>query len=224
MQTFHVPPDLERRLVARRGRLHPYESFPGGKTALLVVDMQNFFMKSGERMAAAGSESIVPNVNRLARAIRKAGGIVVWIQATVEDPDSWTTFHDLVRPDTLKYRAQSLGRGGEGFQLWPELELKSEDRRVVKNRYSAFLQGASDIEQVLRGAGMEYVLITGVATNVCCESTGRDCMMRGFKTTMVSDGNASFTQGEHEAALLNFISHFGDVQSTDEVISRLKPG
>ena len=71
---------------------------------------------------------------------------------------------------------------------------------------------------------MEMVLITGVATNVCCDSTGRDCMMRGFPTIMVSDGNASFTEDEHQAALLNFITYFGDVQSTDEVVARLKAG
>ena len=67
-------------------------------------------------------------------------------------------------------------------------------------------------------------IITGVATNVCCDSTGRDCMMRGFPTIMVSDGNASFTEDEHQAALLNFITYFGDVQSTDEVIGRIKAG
>ena len=224
MNKYEVPADLEKRLVARRGRLHAYDSFPGGKTALVVVDMQNFFMKRGELLAAAGSDSIVPNVNRLARAVRQAGGIVVWIQAEARDEahDTWHTFNDLFQEEALKYRRESLGRGGDGFKLWPEMDARPEDRFVVKNRYSAFIQGASNIESVLRSAGIEYVLITGIATNVCCDSTGRDCMMRGFKTTMVSDGNASFTQREHEAALLSFISYFGDVQSTDEVLSRLE--
>jgi len=68
---------------------------------------------------------------------------------------------------------------------------------------------------------LDELVITGVATNVCCESTGRDCMMRGFRTIMVSDANASFSEAEHEAALLNFITYFGDVQSTEDVVARL---
>jgi ureidoacrylate peracid hydrolase len=224
MNRYEVPEALEKSLVARRGRLHPYETFPGEKTALVVVDMQNFFMKPGELMAASGSDAIVPNVNRLAKAVRDAGGIVVWIQAEVPEgaKDTWRTFHDLLHEKALERRAASLGKAGEGFKLWHEMDVQPGDRHVIKHRYSAFIQGASDIEAQLRAAGIEYVLIAGVATNVCCDSTGRDCMMRGFRTTMVSDGNASFTVAEHDAALLSFITYFGDVQSTDEVISRLK--
>jgi len=222
MTKYEVPRELEQKLIARRGRLHAYDAFPAEKTALVVVDMQNFFMKAGELMAAEGSEAIVPNVNRLAKAVRDAGGRVVWIQAEVQDPDRWLTFHDLLQDRALKARAASLGRAGEGFKLWPDLDVRPGDRHVIKNRYSAFLQGASDIEEVLRRDGIEYVLITGIATNVCCDSTGRDCMMRGFKTTMVSDANASFTREEHDAALLSFISYFGDVQSTDEVLACLE--
>ena len=68
---------------------------------------------------------------------------------------------------------------------------------------------------------IETVLVVGVATNVCCDSTARDCMMRGFRTLMVSDANASFSDAEHQAALTTFITFFGDVQSTDEVVERL---
>lgn len=224
MNKYEVPAELEKGLVARRGRLHAYDSFPGEKTALVVVDMQNFFMKQGELMCAQGSDAIVPSVNRLAKAVREAGGIVVWIQAEAQDEasDTWHTFNDLFHEQARKRRRASMGRSGEGFKLWHQMDAKPADKYVIKNRYSAFIQGASDIESVLRAAGVEYVLITGVATNVCCDSTGRDCMMRGFKTTMVSDGNASFTKPEHDAALLSFITYFGDVQSTDEVLSHLK--
>lgn len=220
MKKFEVPAELEKRLIARRGRLHAYESFEPVKTALLVVDMQDYFMKPGEPMAAPGSSRIVPNVNRLAGALREAGGLVVWIQAEAIEND-WEPFNDLFHEEARRRRLATLGRKGESFKLWRELDVRPEDEIVVKRRYSAFIQGASNIEEVLRRRNIEAVLVVGIATNVCCESTGRDCMMRGFKTTMVSDANASFTDAEHEAALLNFIRYFGDVQSTDEVISRL---
>lgn len=221
MTKFEVPAELEKRLIARRGRLHAYESFEPARTALLVVDMQDYFMKEGEPMAAPGSSRIVPNVNRLAAVVREAGGLVVWIQAEAIEGD-WAPFNDLFHEEARRRRLATLGRKGESFKLWHELDVRPEDEIVVKRRYSAFIQGASNIEEVLRRRNIEAVLVAGIATNVCCESTGRDCMMRGFKTTMVSDANASFTDAEHEAALLNFIRYFGDVQSTDEVIARLK--
>jgi ureidoacrylate peracid hydrolase len=180
-------------------------------------------MKPGEPMASAAAREMVPNVNRLAHGLRETGGRVIWIlmEASEESKTSWRNFHELFRAEGREYRLATLSRQGEGHQLWHELEIDPGDDQVVKRRYSAMIQGASDLEDVLRSSGVETVLIAGVATNVCCESTARDCMMRGFRTIMVSDANASFTDAEHEAALLNFITYFGDVQSTDEVLDIL---
>lgn len=225
MKRFIIPAELERRLVARRGRLHAYDSYEGSKTAFVIVDMQNFFMKEGELMCAPASRDIVPDVTRLAQAVRDAGGLVIWIvmEATEESRDAWWNFHELFHPEAQDRRFNSLARHGEGYRLWHEMHPQSCDLTVVKKRYSAFVQGSSDIEQVLRERDIDTVLVGGVATNVCCESTARDCMMRGFRTIMVSDCNASFTDAEHEGALLNFITYFGDVQTADEVIARMVP-
>lgn len=223
MNKFEIPAELQKRLVARRGRLHAYDAYDPASTALLVVDMQNFFMKDGELMCAPAARDIVPSVNRLARALREAGGLVVWIvmEASEESRDAWENFHELFHPEARNRRFVSLGAKGEGYKLWHAMETAPADKTVVKRRYSAFLQGSSDIEQVLLRHGIRTALVAGVATNVCCESTARDCMMRGFRTIMVSDANASFTQAEHDGALLNFITYYGDVQSTEEVIQRL---
>jgi len=223
MAKFEVPEEIQARLMARRGRLHAYDVIDGASCALLVVDMQNFFMKDGELMCAPAARDIVPNVSRLANAVRAAGGLVVWIvmEASEESRESWNNFHELFHPAAAERRFASLGRHGDGFRLWHELKPHASDRTVVKRRYSAFIQGSSDIEEVLRGRCIDTVLVAGVATNVCCDSTARDCMMRGFKTIMVSDANASFTEAEHVAALRTFITYFGDVQSADEVIARI---
>ena len=223
MKKFEVPEEIQARLVARRGRLHAYDVIDGASTALLVVDMQNFFMKEGELMCAPAARDIVPNVSTLANAVRAAGGLVVWIvmEATEESRESWHNFHALFHPEAAGRRFASLGRHGEGYKLWHDLKPHPSDKTVVKRRYSAFIQGSSDVEEVLRSGNIETVLVAGVATNVCCDSTARDCMMRGFRTIMVSDANASFTEAEHVAALRTFITYFGDVQSTDEVIARV---
>jgi len=96
-----------------------------------------------------------------------------------------------------------------------------QDVIVEKMRYSAFIQGSSNIEEVLRARGLDTLLITGTVTNVCCESTARDAMMRNFKTIMVTDGNAANTDEDHNAALGNFYLTFGDIMSTDFAIGCL---
>lgn len=77
MAKFEVPEELRARLIARRGRLHASDVIEGASTALRVVDMQNFFMQDGELMCAPAARDIVPNVNRLAGAVRAASRSLV---------------------------------------------------------------------------------------------------------------------------------------------------
>src|SRR5258708_37145578 len=101
-------------------------------------------------------------------------------------------------------RIDALTRGSKGYELWAELDVEKDDLVVEKTRYSAFVEGSSQLEQVLRAQGIDTILVTGTVTNVCCESTARDAMMRNFKTIMITDGNAAFSDEEHNAALTSF--------------------
>ena len=223
MHTFDMPQTYIDRVIDRQGREHTCETFDGPKTALVVVDMQIYFMAEGQQMACPVAQEIVPNLNRLADAVRKAGGIVIWIQNLNpwETMESWKTMQERNVPEKRDIRMRSMQRDAEPFQLWPDLDVRPEDQRVIKRRYSAFIQGSSDIENVLKDNGIETILVTGVATNVCCESTARDAMMLNYRTLMVSDGCAAPTDGEHAATMGNFYLFFGDVQSTDELVARL---
>lgn len=107
------------------------------------------------------------------------------------------------------------------YRLWPGLEVRPEDIEMNKTRYSAFIEGSSDLEAVLRARGIDTILITGTTTNVCCESTARDGMMRNFRTVMVSDGCAAHSEDEHTMTLVNIALFFGDVQTTDAVTAKL---
>jgi ureidoacrylate peracid hydrolase len=93
---------------------------------------------------------------------------------------------------------------------------------VEKDRFSAFIQGSSDLADVLRAHGLDTLLITRTVTNVCCESTARDAMMLNFRTVMVTDGNAAVTDEDHNASLAAFYLTFGDIMSTDKLIGLLK--
>lgn len=224
MHPFQMLQEYVKRVVARQGRPHICETFDGPSTALVVVDMQNYFMTEPYQAACPVAQEIVPNVNRLAEAVRRAGGKVVWLQnlAPRDFEESWSVAREMYTQDKAKSRRESMQRDAHGFQLWPGLDVRDEDERVVKRRYSAFIQGSSNIANVLNDNGIETIIVTGVATNVCCESTARDAMMLNYRALMVSDGCAAATNAEHAATMGNFYLYFGDVQSTDEIIARLK--
>jgi ureidoacrylate peracid hydrolase len=225
MHTLSIPRSVVERVVERRGREHVYEDLDPARTALIVVDMQNAFMLPEVAHALCPmAEQIVPNINRLARAVRATGGTVVWIKTTFT-PDvlaSWSTYFEMVTPELHQRRIAALTAGGKGHELWASLEVRPEDLTIEKTRFSAFIQGSSDLAAVLRGRGLDTILVTGTVTNVCCESTARDAMMLNFRTIMVTDGNAAVTDEDHNASLAAFYLTFGDIMSTDVLIGCLE--
>jgi ureidoacrylate peracid hydrolase len=221
---FEMPQTHIERVAGRQGRAHTCETFDTPKTALVVVDMQIYFMAEESMAGCPVGQTVVDNVNRLAETVRKTGGIVIWIQnlAPENTPNAWRTLHERYTPDKGSLRIEQMSRGAPQFELWPDLDVRDTDYRVVKRRYSAFIQGSSDIELILQDNAIETILVCGVATNVCCESTARDAMMLNYRTLMVSDGCATSTDEEHQNSLKAFYLNFGDVQATDEVIARLE--
>jgi ureidoacrylate peracid hydrolase len=225
MHKISIPQSMVDRVIAKRGREHVFEDIEPGKTALVVVDMQNAFMLPGVAHALCPmAEKIVPNINRLAAAVRATGGRVVWIKTTFREDalENWSTYFEMVSPEQGNKRIAALTADSKGHELWPTLAVEPSDLIVEKNRFSAFIQGSSNLADVLRSHGLDTVLITGTVTNVCCESTARDAMMLNFRTIMVSDGNAAVTDEDHNASLCAFYLTFGDVMTTGTLIALLE--
>ena len=225
MHPYTLPASVKERVIRRQGKLTSHDTIDAGRTALVVVDMQNYFVAEGFPLEIPLAREIVPNINRLARALRAAGGSVVWIQTSSANAlKYWANHHKyMLAPERSDTRLAHLDEQAEGFALYPKLEPLPTDLRVKKTTYSAFTPDASDINGRLRSRGIESLIITGTATNVCCESTARDAMMHDYRVVMVADGNASFSDEEHTATLNNFALFFGDVLTTDEVIARIVP-
>lgn len=224
MNWLDIPPAMQARVIERRGTPHVFADLDPTRTALIVVDLQNGFMDDEIGHAVCPmARDIVPNVNRLAGAVRATGGHVVWIKNTfnARTKVEWSVLEDMATPKRQAMRAAAMSEGTKGHELWPLLEVKPEDSIVKKYRFSAFLPGASKLPDLLRARGLDTVLITGTVTNICCESSARDAMMSNFKTIMVTDANAGMTMEEHQASLLAFYNVFGDVMDTDFLISRL---
>jgi ureidoacrylate peracid hydrolase len=223
MHKVKIPQDLVDRVTARMQSGQDHVPIPGPETALLAIDMQNYYLMEGQQAECPVARDIVPNVNRLAAALRDAGGLVVWIKmrASEEDCKGWPVLNNRLRPENRERRMRELSEGGVGFELWAGLDVRPGDEIVVKTRYSAFTRGSSTLEELLLARGIRTVLVTGVSTNTCCESTARDAVMLNFTTMMVADGCATKTDAAHNATLCSFYNAFGEIPATDEIIPRL---
>ncbi len=225
MRNANFPPSVVARVVARRGTEHIFADLVPERTALVVIDLQYAFMDDdiGHAVCPAARD-IVPEVNRLATAVRETGGGVFWIKNTFDArcEVEWSVMQDIATPAGRARRKAAMTAGTPGHALWAALDVLPEDEIVLKYRFSAFLPGASDLPDRLRARGFDTVLITGTVTNICCESSARDAMMSNFRVVMVSDGNAASTPEEHQASLTAFYLTFGDVMDTDQIIHILR--
>jgi ureidoacrylate peracid hydrolase len=213
--------------LRRRGRVQPFAIIEPTKTALLVVDMQTGFVAPGAVAEIPAAREIVANINRLAHSLRRAGGMVVWIVSTYgpgADRD-WTTFFNyIITGDSADRFRLAFAEGRPEHTLWHELHRVPDDPVVSKNRLTPFADPARTLELLLRGRGIDMVLVTGTVTNVCCECTARDAAMRNFKTIMIADANASRNDVEHNATLSIFLQAFGGVIDTDEALRLIAGG
>lgn len=216
-----MPAYVIERVLAKRGKLSVFDRFEPAKTALLVVDMQNFYVEE-----VATAISIVPNINRLAAACRTLGAPVVWLVMTVAPapggPSDWPLYHDwFFTPEKGARHRDSLARGARGHALYPALDVQPGDLHASKSRFSPFIPGSSDLHPRLKARGIENLIVCGTATNMCSETTARDAMMLDYKVVMVSDANAARYDEDHLAGLTSFWQSFGDVKTTDETIAML---
>jgi ureidoacrylate peracid hydrolase len=132
--------EIVDRVVARRGKLHLFDSLDAKKTALLVIDMQNAFVAPGAPVEVPAARAIVPNINRLSAELRRRGVPVIWVQHENRPGGSdWDGFFGAFVADRSK-AAAALTAGSDMQKLWPQLETSPGDLRVAKSRYSAFIK------------------------------------------------------------------------------------
>jgi ureidoacrylate peracid hydrolase len=223
MNEPQVSPHVLESVIAVRGRVHVVDRLDPARTALVVIDMQNFFVEQGQLLEVPAARDIVGNINRLAAATRASGGTVAWVRMTLDhhELDVWTAFLPVNGRPESKHEFESLEHDKPAHRLWPELAVEPDDLFVDKTRFSAFIQGSSNLQALLSERDIDTLLIVGTLTNVCCESTGRDAMMLNYRVVMVDDANATLTADMHRATLDNFLTFFGDVQTTEQVLALL---
>jgi nicotinamidase-related amidase len=165
-------------------------------------------------------ERLYGPVNAVAAAVRRSGGTVAFVTSAIAGPEALSG--SLGAELAAVYYDATVS--GAARRLAAGLDVQADDLRVEKARASAFFPGNCDLHERLRARGVEHVLIGGLVTNVCCESSARDACELGYQVTMVSDALVGHQFGLHEAALATFFRIFGDVRPSAEVIGLLAAG
>lgn len=199
-------------------RIAPYNTHDltlnARKAALLVVDMQDFFLDPASPTFTCGGPPIIPNLQHLIATFRAAERPVIYTQ-------------HVHRPDLSD--AGIMGWWWEGMclegspesRIHAELAPRAADKIVPKHRYSAFYN--TDLETVLRCQRIEDVVIGGIMTNMCCESTARDAYYRDYRVFIPADGTGSVTEELHLASLMNLAFGFAQVSSVQALIAAVEP-
>lgn len=187
-------------------------------TALLVVDMQNDFCAQGgyinrvKNKDVSASAAVAESINGVLESARQAGVLVVWIRA-IYDPKY------LVSPMLAKQQELGISEGLCAEGSWGAdffgVQPAADEFILDKHRYSAF--SGTKLDNLLREHGVRTLVLTGVATNVCIESTLRDGFMNGYYIVVPEDCVGSHSQDLHEATLKNVRLTFGDVPQGAEL-------
>jgi nicotinamidase-related amidase len=225
IRNWEVPDYVIERVLQKRGRIHVFEALDPNETVFAVIDMQNTYLAGPYGATMAGQ--VIGPINRLAAELRRMGGRVVWVQLTAGEGGRslWPLYHaHFFTPDKADYHRDSLTEGTEGHALHSDLDVQPGDLRAWKSRFSAFVPGCGNLEQQLQAHGIRNILIGGTVTNFCCETTGRDAMMLGYRVVMVADCNAARYPEDHLAGLNSFFQSFGDVRDVDGVLAVLEAG
>ena len=221
MHKIDIPEEILARPRARRGRVEVFDSLDPARTALVVIDMQTYFLEPGGFLEVPYSRDIVGSINRLAAALRRGGGKVYWTQHSFVP--EWTAWYGTLASGEFAERMiNDSAPDSPGYSIHPDMDVQPADVALHKTRYSAMLPDGCDLDAHLKQAGVDTVIVTGTLTNVCCESTARDAMMMNYKVVFVSDANATRTDEEHNATLRAIIQVIGDVRTTDDVVGLLE--
>ena len=181
-------------------------------SALLVIDMQRYFLERSSHAYVPSSKAILENIRALIKAYRKLSLPVVFTRYAVpkgEDPGAMG-----------RWWGDVLREEDELSEIVHPIAPSPEEIVLRKSQYSAFV--GTDLEKILRKRRVKSVIVTGVLTHLCCETTARDAFMRGFDVFFVIDGTASDREELHVSSLRTLTDGFAIPMTTAEVVKRLK--
>lgn len=213
-----IDPKIVAKVVARRGRLHAFETIIPSQTALVVIDLMQASIENDETCLSLASP-----ITAISEALRQRGGTVAWVTASPQCANApiMRAIHGDARHQGF---AEAAREDDPRSRLWPEFTPAEDDIEVTKRGYSAFFPGHCELHAQLARRGVDTLLIGGTVTNVCCESSVRDAVELGYRVIMISDANIGHARGLHEASLATIYRCFGDVRPAVEVLDLIDRG
>ncbi len=185
-----------------------------GKKAILVIDMQRDFIDRGAPIECPGGREIIAPIQQLLSLARQKGVPVIYTQ-------------EAHRAEGVDFGRELDGaepihciEGTPGVEIIPDLARQPGDFLVVKRRYSAFF--ATDLDLLLRGLGVDTLILTGVATDVCVRATAQDAQQLNYWLIVPQECVAGTSVKQHQAALSNIAYILGKVLPLSEVMALLE--
>lgn len=224
-------------MVTLPARPKPLEIDPK-RTALVIVDMQNAFVEKGGMfdlagMDISGAQSVVGSIRGILDVARPAGLKVVYLQIGYR-PDlqdsggpSSPNWHKELALVLMRERPELAGKllvhGTWDFAIVDELKPEPGDVVIPKSRYSGF--AGTPLDSVLRTGEIRHLIFTGIATNVCVESTLRDAFFLEYWPILVSDATMQAgPPSQQTATVFNVETFFGWVTTSHDLIACLRQG
>ena len=208
-----IPNVIVEKVLKRRGRLHAFEKFVPSRTALVVVDLDS---RALEEPHNSRIRDIASKVNTIADTLRLRGGTIAWVTTPIQKASP--NFIAIYGKDFAKMHENASVHNGTATKVWDGLHTNDKDVFVEKKGANAFFPGNCDLHHKLKELDILSILIVGMVTNVCCDSTARGATELDYQVTMISDAMWGHKEGQHEATLATFFRNFGDVRPTSEVL------
>jgi len=174
-------------------------------SALLVIDLQTYFQQI--------VQPVLENIQKVIQFCRQKNIPIIFTQHGHTDAASDGGVLG-------EWWGQVILHGTKDWKFIPEMKIEIEDMVLQKKRYSAFFQ--TDLEKFLQSKGIKDLIISGVMTNLCCETTARDAFMRDYRVFFLIDGTATGKEDHHLATLKNLGYGFAYLITCDELIQNLK--
>jgi len=182
-------------------------------TAVVVVDVQRLFTDMAGAPIEPPLSDVLPRIRTFLGDSRRAGVTTVLVR-TIIAPDS----HSQSTRQWPEFMRAGMAPGAPGTEFDPCLDAQPGDLEIVKPRYSAFF--GTRLDEILRGRGIDTVVVLGLTTNVCVQSTARDAWQRDYRTITLDDCCAEIGEGSHAASLAWTSRNFGMVCTSSEVCRR----
>jgi nicotinamidase-related amidase len=217
MELYVTPETLPAATRRWLEKIAPYNQHPmtlnASRSALIVTDMQTFFLDPGSPTFTCGGLAILPGVKRLIETFR-AHNLPVIYTRHVHHPDHLDS-------GIMGWWWEGMCiEGSPESEVHPELAPLPKEKQILKHRYSAFYN--TDLETILRVLKVEDLVISGVMTNMCCESTARDAYYRDYRIFFLADGTGSINEEMHLASLLSLSLGFAHVTTVEQVLGDLE--